>query len=59
MVESLLTLLCEAKSESEFKGLDFEADLATLYNNIRQKMAAIFENGEFGPTAVIEISNGL
>ena len=59
MVESLIKFLSEAKAEYQFKGLDFEADLITLYNEIRVKMAQLYDNGDFGPASPTEMTAGL
>lgn len=59
MTETLIDCLNEEKSEFEFKGLDFEADLVKLYGNIRIRMSKIYTNGEFGVTEPKEIEDGL
>ena len=59
MTESLIDCLSEEKSEFEFKGLDFEADLVKLYGKIRIKMSKIYTNGEFGVTEPKVIEDGL
>ena len=59
MTESLIDCLSEEKTEFEFKGLDFEADLVKLYGNIRIRMSRIYTNGEFGVTEPKEIEDGL
>jgi len=56
-VQSLITFLCDSKSEYEYKGLDFEADLATLYKEIRLRMADIYDN--FGPATITEIDENI
>ena len=59
MIDTLIDCLNEEKTKCEFKGTDFEADLVSLYTNIRTRMAEIYEGGEFGPVAVQEIKDGL
>lgn len=54
MVECLLNCLNEAKSQYEFKGLDFEADLVTLYAKVRKMMAAQHKKQLFGPVSAEE-----
>ena len=43
MVSSLLVFIKEYKSLKEFEGVDFEADLASFYEEIRKIMAGSFE----------------
>ena len=60
MVESVLQCLMEIKSQYEFRGLDFEADLVWLYTDVRVLMAQKYEEfGEFGPVSVTDIEDGL
>jgi hypothetical protein len=42
MVEQFIDCLNEQKTQFEFKGLDFEADLVRLYTNVRTMMAKIY-----------------
>ena len=44
MADTLIDCLNDEKSKFEFKVLDFEVDLATLYNNIRKTMAEIYKD---------------
>ena len=57
MVQSLLRNVKEYKSSMEFKGVDFEADLVVLYEEIRKLMALDFEG--FGEVHVSECSKPL
>ncbi|KAK3736563.1 hypothetical protein QZH41_003138 [Actinostola sp. cb2023] len=43
----LKTFIQEYKSSCDFKGLDFETDLQTLYTEVREVMATLYE--DFGP----------
>ena len=52
MVQTLLGFLNELKSQYEYKGLDFEADLVRVYTELRVMMAEHYVNGEFGPASV-------
>ena len=53
MQESLLASLMDIKTQYEFNGLDFEADLPRMYGEVRVKMAKIYS--EFGPIEVQRI----
>ena len=59
MIDSLINCLNEQKTQYEFKGLDFEADLVKLYTDIRIMMAECFEREAFGPVKERNISEGL
>ena len=59
MVGELINCLNEQKSQYEFKGLDFEADLVKLYRDIRVMMAEKYENGSFGPVSQRELPEDL
>ena len=48
MVESLLLYANEIKTQYEYKGLDFEADLTKFYNEVRKLMAGQYEVRHFG-----------
>jgi len=52
MVDYLLNCLTEIKTESEFLGKDFEADLVKLYGEVRIMMAKKFGSDDFGPVDV-------
>ena len=52
-VELLLRYLKDFKTKCDFNGIDFEADLASMYTEIRRCMAADFPE-EFGPEVVTE-----
>ncbi|XP_066928364.1 DNA ligase 1-like [Clytia hemisphaerica] len=47
MQVQLLQVLVGIKSEYEYKGLDFEADLPRLYSEVREKMSSLYDG--FGP----------
>ena len=50
-MEVLLRYIKERKSICDFKGIDFEADLATMYTEVRKCMAR--DNAlDFGPLQV-------
>ena len=50
MIENLLKNLIAYKTSKAFEGYDFEADLITLYGDIRKEMADSYR--DFGPMAV-------
>ena len=52
MVETLLLNIVECKSEKEFEGLDFEADMIAFYSRVREMMAEMFPPTDFGPKAI-------
>lgn len=52
-VELLLRYLKDFKTKCDFNGVDFEADLASMYTEIRRCLAVDFTE-EFGPKAVTE-----
>lgn len=56
MVEELLELLRDTKSNMAGKGLDFEGDLVKLYADIRTMMAEKFEESDFGPKEIMQPS---
>ena len=47
-VELLLKYIKEYKSKCEFNGVDFEADLSSMYTEVRRCLAVDFPN-DFGP----------
>lgn len=53
MIEDLLAYMKECKSSCDFKGLDFEADLSSMYTQIRNSMARHYVD-DFGPEKVTE-----
>lgn len=53
MIEDLLAYMKEYKSSCDFKGLDFEADLSSMYTQIRNSMARHYVD-DFGPENVTE-----
>ena len=59
MVESLINSIFDLKTQYEFKGLDFEADLVKMYKETRVLMAGKYETGEFGPVASMELDENL
>ena len=52
MVETLLLNIVECKSEKEFEGVDFEADMIAFYSRLREMMAEMFPPTDFGPKAI-------
>ena len=52
-VEVLLKYIKEYKTRCEFNGVDFEADLASMYTEVRRCMAIDYA-GDFGPESVLE-----
>jgi hypothetical protein len=56
LVEKLLRYVKEYKTQCEFNGIDFEADLQSLYTELRSCMAAE-DPCEFGPQALSEQIN--
>ena len=50
-VEHLLRYIQEYKSNCEFRGVDFEADLAIMYQEVRKRLAQDYPQ-EFGPEKV-------
>ena len=48
-VLALLDYLLAYKTEMDFKGLDFQADLVLCYSKIREMMAGNFAVSDFGP----------
>ena len=52
MVETLLYNIVEYKSEKEFEGVDFEADMIAFYSRLREMMAEMFPPTDFGPKAI-------
>ena len=50
MVEALISNLISLKSERSFEEIDFEADLVSLYGDIRKMMAANYN--DFGPVNI-------
>ena len=52
MVETLLLNIVEYKSEKEFEGVDFEADIIAFYSRLREMMAEMFPPTDFGPKAI-------
>ena len=52
MVETLLLNIVEYKSEKEFEGVDFEADMIAFYSRLREMMAEMFPPTDFGPKAI-------
>ena len=53
-VEILLKYIKEFKTKCEFNSVDFEADLSTMYTEIRRRMAVDFAE-DFGPKIVHEL----
>ena len=53
MVEVLLKYINEYKTRWEFNGVDFEADLASMYTEVR-RCTAIGYAGDFGSESVLE-----
>ena len=53
VAEVLLKYVKEFKTQCEYKAIDFEADLASLYTEVRRCMAIDFPEG-FGPESVSE-----
>ncbi|XP_022791953.1 uncharacterized protein LOC111331161 [Stylophora pistillata] len=53
MIEDVLAYMKEYKSSCDFKGLDFEADLSSMYTQIRNSMARHYVD-DFGPEKVME-----
>ena len=56
MVEELLEVLRDTKSNMAGKGLDFEGDLVKLYADVRTMMAEKFEEPDFGPKEIMRPS---
>ena len=56
LIEKLLRYIKEYKTQCEFNGIDFEADLQSLYTELRSCMAAE-DPCEFGPQALSEQKN--
>ena len=56
MVEELLEVLRDTKSNMAGKGLDFEGDLVKLYADVRTMMAEKFEESDFGPKEIMQPS---
>ena len=54
-VETLLNYLKDYKTKCDFNGVDFEADLTSMYREIHRCMAVDFP-GEFGPEVATESS---
>ena len=52
MIETLLLNIVEYKSEKEFEGVDFEADMIAFYSRLRGMMAEMFPPTDFGPKAI-------
>ena len=52
MINDLLTFIKEFKSNKEFNGIDFEADLVVFYEEIRKMMAINFDDSDFGPVTI-------
>ena len=55
MVESLILCLHEHKGKQDYQGKDMEADLVTLYEEIRKMMAEMYPPESFGPAEITEI----
>ena len=49
MTVKLIQVLYEQKVLMDYNGLDMEADLPKLYNELREKMAELYPIDEFGP----------
>ena len=52
-VEELLKFVMEYKSKCEFKSVDFEADLQSLYTEVRRCMANLYPD-DFGAPSLTE-----
>ena len=50
-LEDLLSYIKEYKSNCDFKGIDFEADLASMYTEVRKCMSRDYTD-DFGPEMV-------
>ena len=48
-VEYLIVCLKEYKTEMDYKNIDFNSDVVTLYSRLRESMAIAFDVEEFGP----------
>ena len=55
MVDSLILCLHEHKGKQDYQGKDMEADLVTLYDEIRKMMAEMYPPEWFGPAELTEI----
>ena len=44
MIASLINCLIEYKAEKSFESLDFEADLVSLYSDLRRRMSIIYSD---------------
>ena len=58
LVQNLVECLLEYKSKMEYKSLDFDADKPMQYNEIRLRMAMLFEEEDvslFGPVAPVAL----
>ena len=55
MVDSLILCLHEHKGKQDYQGKDMEADLVTLYEEIRKMMAEMYPPECFGPAEITEI----
>lgn len=57
-VEEMLKFERECKSTCDFQGIDFEADLQSLYNEVRQCMANLYPD-EFGMPSLTETETSI
>ncbi len=49
MLDSLILCLFEYKTQKDYEGKDMEADLVTMYEDVRKFMASLYPLEEFGP----------
>eukprot|EP00794_Sanderia_malayensis_P020862 gene20862-22914_t len=59
MTEKLILFLHEHKSKMDYKGKDMEADLTTLYSEMRRMMGSIYPPECFGPLDIAVAEKGL
>ena len=52
MVEQLIIIIKDYKTQMDYKNIDFNADVVALYSNVREQMASVFDQEFFGPIDV-------
>ena len=52
MVKALIDCVKDYKSTCEFNAIDFNSDKVRLYEEVREAMALVFEESDFGPNVV-------
>ena len=56
MIEDLINCLADYKAKMEYQSLDFDSDRLEQIKKVKMEMANNYQNGEFGPVTVTELS---